>query len=608
VKRAPLFAALVSAAATVATVASLPARAADEITVQVLVDKVRPAADDVVRLTYTFTGSGLGGMLRLPGSLPLKNLALVGGPSKSDQMSYVNGVFSRSLSLTYFLKPQGTGPAEVGEVSFGFDDKTVKAASYLLDVAPARGHAAQPAEPENDDPLMSLLRRRDGAASRAAAPGAPRVRPLVEFRVTPDKTTAYVGEEITLHYELLTQADVQGLEYLDPPHFPGCWAEDLEKPEKPVGHRDVVDGRTVMRFTLLKKLVSGLNPGTVNIPEAKIRTSVRMSPDPLDDPFSFFPRPEVMDLVAKPIALRILPIPGDASFHGPVGHFDLSAKLDRTRVAPGEAVTLRLRLSGTGNLRTATDLPKVDVAGVTLYPPSVKSDATRTGRTQVSTEWSYVLVPKESGTVTIPPISLAVFDPAEKRIVTKTTAPLTFVTEGAPLGGGTSLTTADTTLPSLPATVPSGALNTTPRVAGAPAVTDFSHRTLTVPLWAVVAIPGAALLALGATLLARRRRSSGAWQEALRAEPGETKERAAARVDRALREVLLRRYLVPDGASVPEVLSGLAERGLPAAQLDDVRALLSDVDFLRYAPQLGEYEARIDGLRARAKGVLQRLG
>ncbi len=606
-KSASLFAALVRAAAAVAVVAAPPARAADELTVQVLVDKARPAADDVVRLTYTFSGSGLGGTLRLPGSLPLKNLVLAGGPSKSDQMSYVNGVFSRSLSLTYFLRPQGTGPAEVGEVAFGFDDKTVKAASYLLDVGPARGHAAQPAEPESDDPLMSLLRRRDNGASRAAASGAPRAKPLVEFRVTADKTTAYVGEEITLHYELLTQADVQGLEYLDPPRFPGCWAEDLEKPEKPVGHRDVVDGRTVMRFTLLKKLVSGLNPGTVNIPEAKIRTSVRMSPDPFNDPFGFFPRPEVMDLVAKPLALKILPIPGDAAFHGPVGHFDLSAKLDRTRVAPGEAVTLRLRLSGAGNLRTATDSPKVDVAGATVYPPSVKSEATRTGRAQVSTEWSYVLVPKESGTVTIPPISLAVFDPGEKRIVTKTTAPLTFVTEGAALGSGASLTTADTILPPLPATATSGAPKTA-APAGAPVAADFSHRTVTFPLWAVAAIPGAALLALGATLLARRRRKSSAWQEALRAEPGETKERAAARVDRALREALLRRYLVPDGVSAAEVLTGLAERGLPAARLDDVRALLSDVDFLRYAPQLGDYEARIEGLRARARDVLQRLG
>ena len=56
-----------------------------------------------------------------------------------------------------------------------------------------------------------------------------------------------------------------------------------------LGHRDVVEGRTVMRFTLLKKLVSGLNPGTVNIPEAKIRTSIRGSADPFGDPFAMLP-------------------------------------------------------------------------------------------------------------------------------------------------------------------------------------------------------------------------------------------------------------------------------------------------------------------------------
>ena len=269
-------------------------------------DKARPAADDVVRLTYTFSGSGLGGTLRLPASLPLKNLVLAGGPSKSDQVSFVNGVFSRSLSLTYFLRPQGPGPAEIGEVSFGFDEKTVKASSYLLEVGPARGRSGAAPEPEDDDPIAQLFRRRDVSSIAPPARARPHARPLIEFRVTPDKTTAYVGEEITLHYELLTQADVQGLEYLEPPRFPGCWAEDLEKPEKPVGHRDVVDGRTVMRFTLLKKLVSGLNPGTVNIPEAKIRTSVRGSADPFGDPFGFFPRPQVMDLVARPVSLRIL--------------------------------------------------------------------------------------------------------------------------------------------------------------------------------------------------------------------------------------------------------------------------------------------------------------
>ena len=162
-RRAALLAATVFAAAAFAAPA---ARAADELSAKVLVDKARPAADDVVRLTYTFSGSGLGGTLRLPASLPLRNLTLAGGPSKSEQMSFVNGVFSRSLSLTYFLRPQGPGPAEIGEVSFGFDEKTVKAASYLLEVGTARGRGGAAVEPEADDPITQLFRRRDASSIR----------------------------------------------------------------------------------------------------------------------------------------------------------------------------------------------------------------------------------------------------------------------------------------------------------------------------------------------------------------------------------------------------------------------------------------------------------
>ncbi len=577
---------------------------------QVSVDKPRPAADEMVRLTYTFTGSGLSGASQAP-PIPLKNLAIAGGPFRSDQVSFVNGVFSRTLSITWMLRPLGPGPAEVGEVTFAFGDKTVKAASYLLEVGPPRpaGAAQRPRQPgqEPDDPLAQFFRRRDEMLSPRADRGA---RPFVEYRVTPDKTTAYVGEEITLTYELLTQADVQGLEYLEPPKFPGLWAEDLEKPDRPEGRRDVVDGRTVMRFTLLKKVVSGLAPGTVTVPESKIRTSIRIGPDPGSDPFGFFPRPQVMDLVARPIALKILAIPGRPDFRGPVGRFDLSARADHTHVAVGDAVTLRIRLSGAGNLRTASEAPRLDVPGARVYPPSTKTDSTHLGRTQTSTEWSWVLVPTTTGTVTIPPVSVEVFDPVEKRVVTKTTQPIVVVADAgagpssATASAAASTGAAETTLPGAPPARAAAAPAATP----AQASVDLSHGTVTLPLWALAAIPGTALAAGGAFVVARRRRRRGAFRQALAPEPGETKERAAARVDRALREALARRHGVSETLGAAEILAALRDRGLPEPRIAEVKAVLDDVDFLRYAPQLGEYDARIREARDRAARVLPLVG
>lgn len=598
------------ASAALAGALALPGalRAADDLAVQVSVDKPRPAADEFVRLTYTFTGGGLSGTLRVPSPIPLRNLALAGGPSRSEQVSYVNGVFSRTLAITYVLRPQGVGPAEIGETTFGFGDKSVKAASYLLEIGPARPLGAaqrQPQQqpPEDEDPLSQFFRRRDAMLNPRAERGA---RPFVEYRVTPDKTTAWVGEEVTLTFELLTQADVQGLEYLEPPKFPGLWAEDLEKPERPEGRRDVVDGRTVMRFTLLKKVVSGLTPGTVTLPESKIRTSVRVGPDAFGDPFGFFPRPQVLDLVAKPVTLKILAIPGRPDFKGPVGRFDLTAKTDRARVAVGEAVTFKVRLSGAGNLRTASEAPRLEVAGAKVYPPSTKTDPSHLGRTQTATEWSWVLVPTAKGEIAIPPVSVEVFDPLEKRLVTKTTHPIRVVAEGgpetAPAVAGTGA--AETTLPAAPRT---GAVAAAlPAPAGA--AVDLEHGTVTLPLWALVAVPGAALAAGGVFAVARIRRRRDAFRHALAPEPGETKERVAARVDRALREALARRHGLADTLGAGELLGALRDKGLPEARIADVKALLDDVDFLRFAPQLGEYDARIREVRERAARVLPAVG
>jgi hypothetical protein len=593
-----------------AALLALPAVASDDVTVQVTVDKPRPAADEIVRLTYTFTGSGLSGALHVPSPIPLKNLSVAGGPSKSEQVSFVNGVFSRSLALTYFLRPLAPGAAEVGEATFGFGEKSVKAPSYLLEVGPARpGGAAQRAgspqqQAGEEDPLSQFFRRRDAMLNPRQERGA---KPFLEYRVTPDRTTAYLGEEIVLTYELLTQADVQGLEYLEPPKFPGLWAEDLEKPERPEGRRDVVDGRTVMRFTLLKKVVSGLSPGAVTVPESKIRTSVRVGPDAFGDPFGFFPRPEVVTLVAKPVTLKILAIPGRPDFRGPVGRFDVSAKTDRTRVTTGDAVTLRVRIAGSGNLRTTAEPPRLEIPGAKIYPPSTKTDPSHLGRVQTSTEWSWVLVPTSPGTVTIPPVSIEVFDPVEKRIVTKTTSPISVVADGAAPASAAAVPAtgiAETTLPGAPAPATAA-----PRPTAAPSTAlDLSHGTVTLPLWALGAVPAAGLALAGAVLLAKRRRVRGAWSAALAPEPGETKERAASRIDRALREALAKKHGLGESMPTGELLAALESQGLPEPQVSAVRDLFADVDFLRFAPQLGEYDARIRDARARAARVLPLVG
>ncbi len=535
-------------------------------------------------------------------------------------MSFVNGVFSRSLSLTYYLRPKGEGAAEVGETVWTIGGKSVKAAPFLVEVGPPRGRGAgSPAmEEEPEDPIAAFFGGRGMGAPRPGpgiGPGgtgeSPREKPFVDLLVTADKTTAVVGEEVTLTVDLVTTADVQGLEWIEPPKFPGAWAEDLERPERPTGRREIVDGRPVVRFTLLKKLVSGLAPGTVTIPPMKVRTNVRATGDSGGDPFGFFSRPQPVEIASKPLVLRILPVPGAKAWSGPVGHFDLTARLDKTSVPAGEAATLKIRLAGPGGLRTATDPPKLSVVNAKVYPPTARTEPPRSGRPG-SVEWEYVIVPSAPGELTIPPVEIPTYDTVERKVVTKATTPLRLVATGAaaPAAALTAASPAPseaavTTLPTPPAAaVPHSAGDSAP---GAP-VLDLSKGTVAVPLWLLVALPGAALAITGTWLVVRKRRSPRVdVASAISPEPGETKERAAARIDRSLREGLGRRYGVPEGAGAATILASLEANGVSEELRLGAEKLLSDLDFLRFAPQLGEYEAKIAEVREEAGRLLPRL-
>lgn len=609
-RRGPGAVALLAAAAA-ALLSGRLAAVQEEPEVRVLVDNPRPAADDVVRLTYSFSGPGIGGSLRAPAELPLKNLVVVGGPNSATQVSFINGQVSRSSSLSYFLRPTGTGPAEIGETTFRLGEKDVKAGAYLLEVGAARRpQGAGPASPQAGEDPFGRTATRGGIRQAGIERAFPGSEPILAFVATPSRESSYVGEEVVVTYELVTEAEVQGIEYVEAPQFPGLWAEDLERPERPQGRRGTWEGRPVARFTLLRKAVSGLTPGTVTIPPAKIRLGVRVAVDPFDDPFAML-RPRVLERETKPLTLKVLPIPGRPDFKGPVGQFGATASVDRKTVPAGEAVTLKVRLAGTGNLRTATEIPQLSIPGVKVYPPSSRTLPSRgAAKGGTSAEWDFVLVPSQPGTLVVPPVSFEVFDTAEKKLVVRRTEPIPLRVEALPEGTLASAAPA----PAVPAAEANGSEAATtlpglpPTPTPLPSARELAQRTVSVPLWALLAVPGV-LVAAGGAAWALRRRSHALGPAAalLVPEPGETKERAVARIERAVREHLARKTGASETANIAALLDELADRGVPAALREELRLVLSQADFLRFAPQLGDYSDEIARLRDKARDVLGRV-
>lgn len=86
-------------------------------------------------------------------------------------------------------------------------------------------------------------------------------------------------------------------------------------------------------------------------------------------------------------------------------HASFSASVDRARLTEGESVELTLE-SDDPTLFGKPDLSPLDALFEVLGTRQVNRLATQNGRAQATTRWIVTLLPKQSGYVAIPPISL----------------------------------------------------------------------------------------------------------------------------------------------------------------------------------------------------------
>ncbi len=568
------------AALAVALLSLAAARTAAAFSVRSEVDARRVGVEDQVQLTITLEGSGAPEDVALP---PLTNLEVVGGPFQSTQVSIVNGRMSQSRSLTYVLKPRGVGKAEVGPVKAGDQSAPGIPLEVVAGSIRPRDERRRPdpfgLDPFGDafsdpfDQMFGRTRRRAG-------------EPKLLMEAVPSRTRLRVGEPLVLtYYMLYSQASVADLQFKDAPQYGGFWVEDLERPAtSPAGEAATVGGESYRRVPLIRKLLFPTKAGVFTLPAASFRINLARQ--------GFFDTGATVERSTKPITITADPLPEAPGFSGAVGRFSAAAALDHEKVPLGEAATLRFRVEGTGNLKWIEHGPELKAPGAKVYPPQVKSElrATAEGITGSRT-WEFVLVPETTGRVEIPSLAFSYFDSAAGKIVTTQTAPLSLQVEGGTVAAG----------------VPQPAPGASSRADGGlplRSALDLPRaRPLAVPGWTLAGLAALALLAHAGLWLASR----------LRGLAGRARRAAPRSVRAALREL---ERAGSDGLS-KEQAAALVEKALHEAfgELDErddseraraVRALLDEVHFVRYAPQLGDYSDKVRDLAARGTETVRR--
>jgi hypothetical protein len=380
------------------------------------------------QLQFTITVSGKdAGDVEPPRLAKIKGFQIVGGPSVSSQFQWINGRSSSSKSFGWILLSEQEGQFTIDPVEVRAGNRVFKTQPLTIKVS----GSASPAPRRQTSPYFPFERESQPERSQAG---------VDEIFVTSelDRSSVYPGQQVTLSYLLYTRVGVSGIQIQENPSLNGFWVEDLEVPRNPAGIRKSISGREYMAYLIKKQALFPNAAGKARIPAATFAVSARTA----SDLFGVFAQNETLLRKTKEISLDVKALPEKgrpAGFANAVGSFNLSSNLDKSEVSAGDAVTLRVKLSGRGNLKTVPDIALPVMPDFTVYSSKRTDNIRPSEEDSIGGEkvWEYVIVPKAPGQQVIPALSIAYFDPQGEKYETATAPALNLkVNPGAGGGGG----------------------------------------------------------------------------------------------------------------------------------------------------------------------------
>ncbi len=379
------------------------------------VDSDIVGVQDQFQLTITISGKDSGDAEdpRLP---ELRDFKIVSGPSISSQFQWINGRTSSSKSFTYILIPKKEGQFTIDAVEVPAGNKIHRTQSIQIRVTSApRNQSPQqqtpfaPFDPFGEEPAQG--RRLSGDA--------------VIVQAELDRNSAYVGQQVTLSYLVYTQIGITGIQLQENPPLSGFWVEDLEVEKNPAGVRSMIDGREYLVYTIKKQALFATTTGKLRIPSSTFAFSVSTG----GSFFGIFDRTETLYRQNRELFIDIKPLPvagRPTDFSNAVGAFILSASIDKKQAATGEAVALRVKLEGQGNLKMIPDISLPPFPDFTIYSSKHDDNIRTLDRNQIGGDktWEYAIVPKAPGRQTIPPLSFSYFNAEQDKYETVTSPAL----------------------------------------------------------------------------------------------------------------------------------------------------------------------------------------
>ena len=345
------------------------------------------------------------------GNIP-SNLEVLAGPYTSRQSSYqmINGHTSSSSSITftYTLNAVSNGIYTIPAARVRINGKTVLSKIAKIKVIGSTRSSSKSSRMNqyNDD----------GTSSQAHSSSTNITVNDLFIRVSANKRRVYEQEPVLLTYKVYTQVELTQLEG-KMPDLTGFHTQEIPLPQQKSFHLERVNGKPYKVVTWSQYVMFPQVTGELRIPSITFKGTVVRQNRSVDPFEAFFNGGSGYVEVKKNIEAPGLTIQVDAlpkkpvSFSGGVGNFNITASLNKLEVKAGEPLSLRVVVSGKGNLKLIKQ-PEINLPkDFDKYDPKVKDNTKLTSSgVEGNKEYTFLVVPRNQGTFTIPSIEFTYYD------------------------------------------------------------------------------------------------------------------------------------------------------------------------------------------------------
>ena len=322
-----------------------------------------------------------------------KGFNVVGGPNQSISNSWINGKRSYSKTYSYFLAPKSQGTFSINQATIEIDDQIYKTTPLKIIITEA------------------VSKPKDGNSANYVA--SENVHLIAEV----SKSNPFLNEAITIVYKLYVSNDVsitRSWQELDTPKFQDFWSQYIEEKGEQQIYETTYEGKPY-RYVILKKAV--LYPqktGELTIEPLTLDVPIDVQGNTRD----IFGRRR-MTRINRTISagkriINVKPLPTEGrpdDFSGAVGNFNFSVSVNKTMLDANEALELKIRAKGIGNLKLF-NLPSLTLpSSLEVYEP------VRDNKVAINIKGmngfisdTYTIIPQYKGSYPIRPISFSYFD------------------------------------------------------------------------------------------------------------------------------------------------------------------------------------------------------